>query len=124
MSRHDLSDAQWEIIQPLLPAQPKVGRKRKHDRRTINGILYVLKTGCAWADLPSEYGSYTTCWRWLERWSADGTWERIWRSLLGQLQAAEKIEWAQAFLDGSFVPAKKGALVLDVPAKVQVPGSC
>jgi transposase len=124
MSRHDLSDAQWEIIQRLLPAQPKVGRKRKHDRRTINGILYVLKTGCAWADLPCEYGSYTTCWRWLERWSADGTWERIWRSLLGQLQAAEKIEWAQAFLDGSFVPAKKGALVLDVLVKVQVPGSC
>jgi transposase len=119
MSRHDLSDAQWALIQPLLPDQPKVGRKRKNDRRNINGILYVLKTGCAWADLPAEYGSYTTCWRWLERWSSDGTWERIWRSLLSQLEAAEKIEWAQAFLDGSFVPAKKGGVVSEKLVKAE-----
>src|SRR5215213_8326234 len=111
MSRHDLSDQHWAIIAPLLPAQPKVGRKRKHDRRTINGILYVLKTGCAWEDLPREYGSSTTCWRWFERWSADGTWEQIWRTLLGQLDVQQKLEWAEAFLDGSFIPAKKGALV-------------
>jgi transposase len=110
MSRHDLNDQQWELIAPLLPAQPKVGRKRKHDRRTINGILHVLKTGCAWSDLPREYGAPTTCWRWFERWSADGTWERIWQTLLGQLDAQQKLEWAQAFLDGSFIPAKKGAL--------------
>ena len=120
MSRHDLNDAQWELIQPLLPAQPSVGRKRKHDRRTINGILYVLKTGCAWSDLPKEYGSSTTCWRWLERWSGDGTWERIWRSLLSRLEAEQKIEWAQAFLDGSFIPAKKGGLVSEPLAKVGV----
>jgi transposase len=117
MSRHNLSDAQWAVIEPLLPAQPAVGRKRKHDRRTINGIVYVLKTGCAWADLPAAYGSATTCWRWLERWSADGTWERIWRALLSQLDAQSKLEWAQAFLDGSFVPAKKGGQASDVPVK-------
>ena len=109
MSRHELSEEQWQLIAPLLPPQPKVGRKRKHDRRTINGILYVLKTGCAWEDVPKAYGSATTCWRWMERWSRDGTWERIWRTLLGQLDAQQKLEWAQAFLDGSFVPAKKGA---------------
>lgn len=81
------------------------------DRVTLNGILYVLKTGCAWEDLPPEYGSDTTCWRRLNEWSLDGTWERIWRTFLSQLDAAGQIEWAQAFLDGSFVPAKKGAMV-------------
>ncbi len=108
MSRHDLSDAQWELIARLLPPQPKVGRKRRHDRRTVNGILDVLKTGCAWVDWPKEYGSASTCWRWFERWSADGTWEGISRTLLSALDAQAKVEWAQAFLDGSFVPAKKG----------------
>jgi transposase len=118
MSRHDLNDTQWSVIEGLLPPQPRVGRKRKHDRRTINGILYVLKTGGAWADLPGEYGSATTCWRWLERWSVDGTWEGIWRALLSQLDAQAKLEWAQAFLDGSFVPSKKGGEGSDEPAKV------
>jgi transposase len=108
MSRHDLSDAQWNLIQPLLPVQTGRGRRRHDDRQTLNGILYVLKTGCAWVDLPPEYGSDSTCWRRLQRWTEDGTWERIWRTLLGQLDAQSKLEWAQAFLDGSFVPAKKG----------------
>ena len=122
MSRHDLNDQQWELIAPLLPAQPKVGRKRRHDRRSINGILYVLKTGCAWEDLPKTYGSATTCWRWFERWSGDGTWERIWQMLLGQLDAQQKLEWTQAFLDGSFIPAKKGALVSEKPTRDEAAG--
>lgn len=109
MKHRELNDAQWALLKPLLPPQPSKGRKRRHDRRTINGIIYVLKTGCAWNDLPPQFGSATTCWRWFERWSADGTWERIWQALLGQLDAQAKLEWAQAFLDGSFVPAKKGA---------------
>jgi transposase len=50
----------------------------------MNGILYVLKTGCAWADMPREYGSPTTCWRRLDAWYSDGTQERLWRSLLNQ----------------------------------------
>jgi len=113
MSRHDLTDQQWGLIAPLLPPQPAVGRHRADDRRTLNGILYILRTGCAWQDLPPEYGSPITGWRRLDCWSADGTWERIWRVLLSQLDAAQQLEWAQAFLDGSFVPAKKGALASD-----------
>jgi len=111
MSRHDLNDDQWAVIEPLIPKQKAgPGRKRADDRKTLNGILYVLKTGCAWEDLPREYGSDTTCWRRLNEWSEDGTWERIWRTLLSQLDAEQKLVWAQAFLDGSFVPAKKGAM--------------
>lgn len=110
MSRHELTDQQWAVIEPLIPKPKKMGRPRADDRTTLNGILYVLKTGCAWEDMPREYGSSTTCWRRLQQWSADGTWEGIWRTLLSQLDADTKIEWAQAFLDGSFVPAKKGAM--------------
>jgi transposase len=110
MSRHDLTDEQWIVIEPLIPQQQSgPGRKRNDDRRTLNGILFVLKTGCTWADVPPVYGSPVTCWRRFQTWSRDGTWERIWRMLLGQLDAQGKLEWAQAFLDGSFVPAKKGA---------------
>ena len=111
MSRHELTDEQWAVIEPLIPKQkPGRGRPRADDRQTLNGILYVLKVGCAWADLPREYGSATTCWRRLNQWSEDGTWERVWRVLLSQLDAQGKLEWARAFLDGSFVPAKKGDL--------------
>lgn len=59
----DLSDAQWELIRPLLPAAKPTGRPRADDRRTLNGILYVLRTGCRWKDLPERYGSSVTCWR-------------------------------------------------------------
>jgi hypothetical protein len=59
-------------------------------------------------DVPRTYGSPATCWRRFRTWAADGTWEQIWRTLLSQLDAQGKLEWAQAFLDGSFVPAKKG----------------
>ena len=110
MSRHAVSDAQWAVLEPLIPKKQQRGRPRNDDRRTLNGIVYVLKTGCAWEDLPREYGSDSTCWRRLNEWSEDGTWEPIWRTLLSRLDAAEKIAWAQAFLDGRFVPAKKGAM--------------
>lgn len=114
MKRHELTNDQWTVIEPLLPKRRRGrGRPRANDRQTLNGILYVLKTGCAWADLPRAYGAYATCWRRLQQWEADGTWERIWQTMLGQLDAQGKLEWAQAFLDGSFVPAKKGALLPD-----------
>jgi transposase len=111
LSRHDVTGEQWVVIEPLIPKQ-KVGpgRKRNDDRRTLNGILFVLKSGCPWADVPRVYGSPATGWRRFSAWSKNGTWERMWRTLLSQLDAQGKLEWAQAFLDGSFVPAKKGDL--------------
>jgi transposase len=111
MSRHDISDVQWAVIAPLIPKQKRGhGRKRNDDRRPLNGILFVLNTGCTWADVPRVYGSPATCWRRFCTWSKDGTWEHIWRALLTQLDAQGKLDWTRAFLDGSFVPAKKGDL--------------
>lgn len=105
----DLTNEQWGLIQPLLPARKSMGRPPAEDRQTLDGILYVLRTGCRWQDVPERYGDHVTCWRRLSRWQKNGTWERIWRTLLGTLDAEGKVEWSQAFLDGTFVPAKKGA---------------
>jgi transposase len=58
----------------------RTGRPRADDRRTIEGILFVLITGCRWQDLPREYGAPTTAWRRLKRWGEEGVWERIWRA--------------------------------------------
>jgi transposase len=110
MSRHDLTEAQWQVLEPLLPSTKHgPGRPRTDNRKCLNGILFVLKTGIPWADLPPEYGSPSTCWRRFDEWSAAGVWDQIWRTLLSTLDREGKIEWAAAFLDGSFVPSKKGA---------------
>jgi transposase len=63
MEFRELSDEQWQFIQPLLPLRARTGRPRADDRRTLNGILYVLVTGCRWMDMPKEYGSHKTAWR-------------------------------------------------------------
>ncbi len=103
-----LSDSQWACICPLLPVPRREGRPRADDRRTVEGILYVLRTGCRWKDLPSEYGSAVTCWRRFVAWEADGTWARIWQALLPTLDTAARMAWAQALLDGRVVPSKQG----------------
>jgi transposase len=68
----------------------------------------VLITGCRWKDLPREYGAPTTVWRRLKCWGEEGIWERIWRAALTALDWHGQLDWSMAFLDGSFVPAKKG----------------
>ena len=108
MTRIHLTDRQWAFIQPLLPPPARTGRPRANDRRTIEGIVYVLITGCRWQDLPAEYGAPTTVWRRLKRWGEAGVWERIWRAALAALDLRGKLDWTMAFLDGSFAPAKKG----------------
>src|SRR5918993_5467160 len=121
MSTTELIDKQWQRVEPLLPSRKDRGRPRADDRKTLDGILYVLRTGCRWQDVPREYDSPATCWRRLKKWEVGGTWERIWRKLLALLDGQEKLKWARAFLDGSFVPAKKGELALARPGVVMAP---
>jgi transposase len=104
----ELQDDQWALIAPLLP-QPKLrGRPRADDRRTINGILWVLRSGARWRDLPREFGTPSTCHRRLQEWQDQGVWKHLWLTFLGALDQQGKLDWSQAFLDGSFVPAKRG----------------
>jgi transposase len=114
MGRIHLTDSQWAFIQPLLPPPARTGRPRADDRKTIEGILYVLTTGCRWQDLPHKYGAPTTVWRRLKRWGEQGVSECIWRGALAALDQHGKLDWSMAFLDGSFAPAKNGSFA---PAK-------
>ena len=104
-----VSEEQWAHIRPLLPPPRREGRPRADERRTLEGILYVLRTGCRWQDIPAEYGSGVTCWRRLAQWEADGTWERIWATLLATLDTPGRLAWAQAFLKGTIVPMRRNA---------------
>lgn len=104
----DLTDTQWTLIAPLLPPPKERGRHRAEDQCTLNGILWVLRSGARWQDLPKEYGSDSTCHRRLQEWQAQGVWEGVWSAFLSAIDQQEKLDWRQAFLDGSFVPAKKG----------------
>jgi transposase len=108
MSSIRFTDGQWAVIQPLLPPRAKTGRPRADDRKTLEGILYMLRSGCRWQDLPRRYGAPTTVWRRLKTWQEDGTWLRLWRAILGRLDAQGRLDWCYAFLDGSFAPAKNG----------------
>jgi transposase len=107
MASVHLSDEQWAFTQPFLPPPARTGRPRADDRRTIEGILYVLITGCRWQHMPHEYGAPTTVSRRLKWWGEAGIWERIWRAVLAALDVQGKLDWCMAFLDGSFAPAKK-----------------
>jgi len=107
-----LTDAQWAKIEPHLPRTRRSstgGRPRVTDRAAVEGILWVLKTGARWRDLPEGYPSGSTCWRRLRAWDVDGTWLRLWRAFLGQLDARGRLRWENTFIDGSFASAKKGA---------------
>ena len=76
MSRYDLSEFEWRVIQPLLPNKPR-GVPRVDDRRVLNGIFWVLRSGSPWRDLPERYGPYTTCYNRFRRWTKAGVWDRI-----------------------------------------------
>jgi transposase len=116
MQRAFLSEEQWAKIEPLLPKLRSRGRPWADNRRVLEGILWVLKTGARWRDLPKEYPSPSTCWRRLRQWEEQDVWLNIWRQFLGELDQRGKLDWSESFLDGSFVPAKKGAIASAKPS--------
>ena len=100
------------MIEPLLSkprTSKKGGRPRISDRDVIDGILWILRTGAPWRDLPERYPSPSTCWRRLRQWEEDETWLNIWRSYLSKLDVEGILDWEECFIDASFIPAKKGA---------------
>src|SRR5438093_12483315 len=115
MAKPLVSDALWDLMQPLLPP-PKPrrfrypGRKPVDDRQALTGILFVLKTGIPWEDLPCEMecGCGMTCWRRLRDWQAAGVWNRLHEVLLAELNGADKIDWSRAVADSSIVRAVGG----------------
>lgn len=76
MARYELTDAEWNIIAPLLPNEPR-GVPRADARRVLNGIFWRLRSGAPWADIPERYGPHTTCYNRFVRWRAAGVWDQI-----------------------------------------------
>ena len=107
-----LTDEQWEKIRPLIPPRPprpKGGRPPADDRACLEGILWVLKTGARWRDLPPEYPDPSTCWRRLRDWHEAVVLKDMWRAFLSELDAEGILDWEESFVDATFIPAKKGA---------------
>ena len=112
--REELQDAHWALIAPLVPQGPHRadgrGRPRCAERAVLNGILWLLRSGARWKDLPARFPSYQTCHRRFQQWIADGTLARILRGLAEALRCRGQIAIAECFIDGTFTGAKKGAV--------------
>lgn len=102
MARYDLSDVEWSIVESLLPPPP-AGKPRVDDRRVVNGIFWILRTGSPWRDLPARYGPYTTVYNRYNRWAKRGIWLRIFEDL------ARKEPAALHLIDSSIVKAHQHA---------------
>ena len=114
MAKPLVSDELWAKVEPLLPphpAHPKGGRPPVCDRACLCGILFVLKTGIGWEDLPQEMGCGCgmTCWRRLRDWNAAGVWQRLHETLPADLRAAGQLELAATVADASYLRAFLGA---------------
>ena len=108
----NLSDAQWAVLDPLIPEPPRRkdgrGRPWKARRAVLDGILWVLRTGAPWADLPDRYPPYQTCHRRFQQWVRSGILKGVFEALATDLYLRGLLDIREAFIDGSFAPAKKG----------------
>lgn len=127
----EITDAQWSRIEPLVRKShrtsstsrlrsSRAGRPRADDRRVLEGIIWVLRSGARWRDLPEGFPSSSTCWRRLAQWEDDGLWEDIWRAFLSELDERGRIGWEELFADAAFIPAKKGAHASEQPSAAKV----
>ena len=118
--RYDLTDFEWSVIRPLLPNKPR-GVPRVDDRRVLNGIFWVLRSGAPWRDLPERYGPYTTCYNRFNRWRKAGHWDRLMdaitqvydgdiqmidSSIVRVHQHAANVKKAMQFQDQAFPPCR------------------
>lgn len=111
MARYDLSEAEWRLVEPFLPNKPR-GVARVDDRRVLNGVFYVLRTGSPWRDMPERYGPYTTVYNRYNQWAKAGVWLRIFETL------AARSPQSRQMIDNSIIRAhqhaaggKKGARI-------------
>ena len=85
--RGELTDPQWELVQPLLPPQrPRTGRPALDHRLIVNAILWLTRTGAPWRDLPERYGSWKTVYSRFRRWNQQGIWDQVFHALLEEAQ--------------------------------------
>lgn len=110
----DLTDAQWAVLEPLFrPPRRADGRGRpwRDTRAVLSGVLWILRTGAQWRELPPKYPPYQTCHRRFQQWQRSGLLLRVLARLAEDLRDRGKIDLSETFIDASFSSAKKGALL-------------
>ncbi len=107
--RHELTDAEWARLVPLLPPCQGNGHPYRAHRRVLNGMLFRLHTRVPWRDLPTGYGKWQTVYSRWRRWTRAGLWERLLATLQRELDATGGIEWELWCIDGSSIRAQKAA---------------
>jgi transposase len=108
--RGDLTNQQWARLEPLLPPRkPKTGRTNNDHRRVVNGILWVLRTGAPWEDMPRRYGKHKTASSRYYRWIKAGIWQRVFADLQAQADQDGELDWTIHFVDSTVVRAHQHA---------------
>jgi transposase len=123
----DLTDEQWKVVETILPEdsvrEDGRGRPWSDRRKVLNGVLWIMRTGAPWQDLPPRYGSYQTAHRRFQNWVRSGVIERMLEALAQHLKDAGGLDLKECFVDGTFVPAKKGGPWLGKPSGARAPRS-
>ncbi len=108
----ELTDEQWAVIEPHLPELPTRddgrGRPWRENREVMNGILWILRSGARWCDLPARFPPYQTCHRRFQQWTREGVLSRILDALTEDLEEQENLHLSECYIDGTFVMTKKG----------------
>jgi transposase len=123
-----LTDEQWAILEPLIPKTERradgKGRPETHsDRAVLNGVLWVLRTGAAWGDLPDRFPSGSTCFRRFSRWVKAGVLRKLLEALAQDLEKRGGLDLSECFIDGTFTVAKKGGSKSERPSGARVRSS-
>jgi transposase len=107
----ELTDDHWAIIAPLIPDPPRRedgrGSPWRDTREVLNGVLWILRSGARWQDLPDRFPPYQTCHRRFQQWVRVGTLERVLEAVAEDLRERGEIDLSECFIDGTFVVAKK-----------------
>lgn len=106
-----LTNEQWDLVKNLFPYQRTTaagGRPPVQPRPCLEGVLWILRTGARWKDLPLHFPSPCTCWRRLKQWTESGVFQKAWARLLNRYHGLKKVNWEESIADGTFSPAKKG----------------
>lgn len=109
MRRHELTDEQFALIEPLLPSAEGAGHPWNPHRPLVNGLFWRLRTGAQWRDIPERYGPWQTVYDRFRRWVRDGTFDRILLALQLKLDEKGEIDWEQWALDGTSIRASRAA---------------
>ena len=108
VGRGELTEAAWAVIEPLLPGNGGRGKPWADHRRVVNGILWKLRTGAPWRDLPERYGPWQTCYDRFARWRRDGTWDRLLAHAQTKSDAVGEVVW-EVGIDSTVVRAHQHA---------------